>query len=80
MDRVCARDAYLRRWLVVSESFISEDSQDLICVMTMLPPKLQRTAAPLFSRTVQVIWQRLLQPTGRFRRRTLSSFGDRSVG
>ena len=33
---------------------------------------LQRTAAPLGSRTVQVIWQRLLQPTGRFRRRSLS--------
>jgi hypothetical protein len=33
---------------------------------------LQRTAAPLGSWTVQVICQRLLQPTGRFRRRSLS--------
>ena len=33
---------------------------------------LQRTAAPLGSRTVQIICQRLLQPTGRFRRRSLS--------
>jgi hypothetical protein len=33
---------------------------------------LQRTAAPQGSRTVRVIWQRLLQPTGRFRRRSLS--------
>ena len=38
-----------------------------------IPPFLsQRTAAPLGSRTVQVICQRLLQPTGRFRRRSLS--------
>ena len=33
---------------------------------------LQRTAAPLGSWTVRVIWQRPLQPTGRFRRRSLS--------
>jgi len=33
---------------------------------------LQRTAAPLGSRTVQVICSRLLQPTGRFWRRSLS--------
>ena len=33
---------------------------------------LQRTAAPLGSWTVRVICQRLLQPTGRFRRRSLS--------
>ncbi len=32
----------------------------------------QRTAAPLCSRTVRVICQRLLQPHGRFRRRSLS--------
>lgn len=37
---------------------------------------LQRTAAPLSSRTVRVIWPRLLQPTGRFRRRSLSLVGD----
>ena len=35
---------------------------------------LQRTAAPLGSWTVQVICQRLLQPSGRFRRRSLSSW------
>ena len=33
---------------------------------------LQRTAAPLGSWTVRIIWPRLLQPTGRFRRRSLS--------
>jgi ankyrin repeat protein len=33
---------------------------------------LQRTAAPLGRRTVRIICQRLLQPTGRFRRRSLS--------
>lgn len=39
-----------------------------------VPPNhaLQRTAAPLGRRTVQVICLRLLQPTGRFRRRSLS--------
>ncbi len=35
----------------------------------MLPNAL--TAAPLGSRTVRIICQRLLQPTGRFRRRSL---------
>ena len=35
---------------------------------------LQRTAAPLGSRTVQLICQRLLQPTGRFRRRVAELF------
>ncbi len=33
---------------------------------------LQRTAAPLGSRTVRIICQQLLQPTWRFRRRSLS--------
>ena len=33
---------------------------------------LKRTAAPLGSRAVQIIYQRLLQPTGRFRRRSLN--------
>jgi TonB family protein len=33
---------------------------------------LQRTAAPLGRRTFRIICQRLLQPTGRFRRRSLS--------
>lgn len=33
---------------------------------------LQRTAAPLGSWTVQLICSRPLQPTGRFRRRSLS--------
>jgi len=33
---------------------------------------MERTAAPLGSRTVRVICQRLLQPTGIFRRRSLS--------
>jgi len=48
-----------------------------------LPPTraLHLTAAPLGSRTVQTICQRLLQPTGRFRRRSLSlhnrAFGDK---
>ena len=32
---------------------------------------LQRTAAPLGSRTVRITCQRLLQPTGRFRWRSL---------
>jgi len=32
----------------------------------------QRTAAPVGSRAVRVICQRFLQPTGRFRRRSLS--------
>jgi len=36
------------------------------------PRALQRTTALLGSRTVRVIWQGLLQPTGRFRRRSLS--------
>ena len=40
---------------------------------------LQRTAAPLGSRTVQVICPRLLQPTGRFRRRSLSLVVDRPI-
>ena len=40
--------------------------------MNGLTRALQRTAAPLGSRTVQVICSRLLQPTGRFRRRSLS--------
>jgi hypothetical protein len=42
---------------------------------TLRPGRCQLTAAPLGSRTVQVICPRLLQPTGRFRRRSLSSFG-----
>ena len=33
---------------------------------------LQRTTAPLGSRTVRVICQRLLRPTGRLRRQSLS--------
>ena len=33
---------------------------------------MTKTAAPLGSRTVRIICQRLLQPTGRFRRRSLS--------
>lgn len=33
---------------------------------------LQRTAATLGSRTVRIICRRLLQPTGHFRRRSLS--------
>jgi hypothetical protein len=41
-------------------------------VTTPLNHTLHLTAAPLGSWTVQVIWQRLLQPTGRFRRRSLS--------
>jgi hypothetical protein len=36
------------------------------------PRALQRTTALLGSRTVRVIWQGLLQPTGRFRRLSLS--------
>ena len=36
---------------------------------------LQLTAAPLGSRTVRVICQRLLQPTGGFRRRSLTYIG-----
>jgi len=32
---------------------------------------LQRTAAPLGSRTARIIRQRLLRPAGRFRRRSL---------
>lgn len=44
----------------------------------MTPPNhhaLHLTAAPLDSRTVQIICSRLLQPTGRFRRRSLSLIG-----
>jgi hypothetical protein len=37
-----------------------------------LTSALQRTAAPLGSRAVRIICQRLSQPTGRFRRRSLS--------
>ena len=33
---------------------------------------MTKTAAPLGSRTVRIICQRLLQPTGRFRRRSMS--------
>jgi hypothetical protein len=33
---------------------------------------LHLTAAPLGRRTVQIIWQRLLQPTGCFRQRSLN--------
>src|SRR5436190_4273701 len=33
---------------------------------------LQRTAAPLGSRAIRIICERLLQPTGRFRRGSLS--------
>jgi hypothetical protein len=40
--------------------------------MRQLTRALQRTAAPLGRRTVWVICSRLLQPTGRFRRRSLS--------
>jgi hypothetical protein len=36
-------------------------------------PPWHLTAAPLGSRTVQVICQRFLQPTGRFLRRSLSA-------
>jgi hypothetical protein len=36
-----------------------------------LPRALQRTAAPLGRRTAQIICQRLLPPTGRFRLRSL---------
>ena len=46
---------------------------DRVSKMIELPPKtVQRTAATLGSRTVRIICQRLLQPTGRFRRRSLS--------
>lgn len=37
----------------------------------MLASAPQRAAVPLGSWTVQMIWPRLLQPTGRFRRRSL---------
>jgi len=37
-----------------------------------MPKSLERTAAPLGRRTVRVIRERRLQPTGRFRRRSLS--------
>jgi len=39
---------------------------------------LQRTAAPLGTRTVRVLCQRLLQPTGRFRRRSVSLAFERT--
>jgi hypothetical protein len=39
-------------------------------------PTCHQTAAPLGRRTVQVIWPRWLQPTGRFRRRSLSLVGS----
>jgi hypothetical protein len=42
------------------------------CLPTPRNPSCHLTAAPLGRRTVQVIWPRLLQPTGRFRRRSLS--------
>ena len=37
--------------------------------------KWRYSAVPLLSRVVRIKCQRLLQPTGRFRRRSLSSFG-----
>ncbi len=44
------------------------------------PNALQRTAAPLGSRTVRAIRERLLQPTGRFRQRWVSfTFGEKDV-
>jgi hypothetical protein len=48
-------------------------------VVGMLTRALQRTAAPLGSWTVQVICSRLLQPTGRFRRRSLSLVVKRQI-
>jgi hypothetical protein len=41
---------------------------------------LHLTAAPLCSRTVRIICQRLLQPTGRFRRRSLSLVVNHLIG
>ena len=43
------------------------------------PEDGQRTAAPLGSPTVQVMCQRFLQPTGRFRRRSLSLVVGRKI-
>jgi hypothetical protein len=43
-----------------------------VAIIVRLTLALQRTAAPLGSRTVRIICLRLLQPTGRFRWRSLS--------
>jgi hypothetical protein len=43
-----------------------------ICAEASFSKKIQRTAATLGSRPVRIICPRLLQPTGRFRRRSLS--------
>ena len=43
------------------------------------PRALQRTAAPLDGRTVRVVFQRLMQPTGRFRRRSLRSLDPHTM-
>ena len=65
--------ALLRRILNSGQTHIGRVAiSSLIDDVVALTRALQRTAAPLGRRTVRVIWPRLLQPTGRFRRRSLS--------